>query len=357
MSTYAFASADTLIYAFTTQGSWRLGRLDLRSKTAGDFAMELAAVAHVRAKGKMIAVSYATPAFPTAIATIDINTGEPTPVRTSLPAQTLKDYEGYLSIPRPIEFATGNKDTAYGFVYPPTNKDWQGPAEEKPPLIVMSHGGPTSAANSGLKLNTQFWTSRGFYVLDVNYRGSTGYGRKYREKLNGQWGIFDVEDCIEGAKYLANESIIDGSKMAITGGSAGGYTTLCALTFREFFAVGASYYGVSDLVALTNTHKFESRYLDWLIEPYQPGSVLYHDRSPINYVHQLATPVIFFQGALDPAVPPDQATKMFLALAERKISTAAYIFQGEKHGFRQPRHKRIALEAELQFYLTNLLGK
>ena len=221
---------------------------------------------------------------------------------------------------------------------------------------MKSHGGPTAAANSGLDLSLQFWTSRGFAVLDVNYRGSTGYGRKYRQKLYGQWGVVDVADCIAGAKFLAACGEVDGNRLVVTGGSAGGYTTLCGLTFHTVFAAGASYYGISDLAALaTDTHKFELHYIDWLIERYQPGSSLYHDRSPINFVQNLSAPVIFFHGEDDPVVPVNQAKMMFSALEDRSIATCLLIFQGEKHGFRQSGHVRQSLEAELLFYAINLI--
>ena len=201
----------------------------------------------------------------------------------------------------------------------------------------------------------QFWTSRGFGVLDVNYRGSTGYGRKYREKLYGQWGVADVADCIAGAKFLAARGDIDGTKLAVTGRSAGGYTTLCALTFHTEFTAGASYFGISDLVAIaTETHKFELHYTDWLIEPFTPGSALYRDRSPINFVERLSVPLIFLHGELDQIVPINQAKKMYAALQQRNIPTCLLIFQGERHGFRQSLHVRQAIEAELIFYATNL---
>jgi dipeptidyl aminopeptidase/acylaminoacyl peptidase len=190
----------------------------------------------------------------------------------------------------------------------------------------------------------------------VNYRGSTGYGRKYREKLYGQWGVVDVADCIAGAKYLAGRGEVDGGKLMVTGSSASGYTTLCALTFHDVFAAGASYYGISDLSALaTDTHKFELHYTDWLIAPYVPGSALYHDRSPINFVDRLNAPVIFFHGEEDPVVPLNQAEVMFAALRKRDIPTCLVTFQGEKHGFRQASHIRQAIEAELLFYAINLL--
>jgi len=223
-------------------------------------------------------------------------------------------------------------------------------------LLVMSHGGPTSATNAGLSLAVQFWTSRGFAVVDVNYRGSSGYGRSYREKLDGQWGVHDVDDCVAAAKHLETQGDVDGSKLAITGGSAGGYTTLCALTFRRDFEAGASYYGISDLEALAaGTHKFESHYMDSLIGP--PGSPLYVQRSPINFVDKLSAPIIFLHGENDPVVPPEQAFKMYSSLLGRKIATCLLIFERERHGFKEAAHKRRALEAELLFYGMNLLRK
>ena len=221
-------------------------------------------------------------------------------------------------------------------------------------MLVKSHGGLTTATDLALNFSVQFWTSRGFCVLDVNYRGSTGYGRKYRERLYGQWGVIDVVDCISGAKFLAARGDVDSGRSAVTGGSAGGYTTLCGLTFHAEFAVGASYYGISDLAALaTETHKFELHYTDWLIEPFRPNSALYHDRSPINFTDRLSAPVIFLHGKDDQVVPINQAQGC-TALQRRNIPTCLLIFQDEKHGFRQSADLRQALEAELLFYSMNL---
>ena len=212
----------------------------------------------------MLRCSSATTAL--AITTVDVSTGRLSPIKYAILPTSLQQFESYFSEPQAIQFPTEDGEVAHAFYYPPNNPDWQAPCLEKPPLIVKSHGGPTAAANSGLDLSLQFWTSRGFAVLDVNYRGSTGYGRKYREKLYGQWGIVDVADCIAGAKFLAACGEVDRNRLVVTGGSAGGYTTLCGLTFHTVFAAGASYYGISDLVALaTETHKFELHYIDWLI--------------------------------------------------------------------------------------------
>jgi dipeptidyl aminopeptidase/acylaminoacyl peptidase len=215
----------------------------------------------------------------------------------------------------------------------------------------LSHGGPTAAASQALNLRTQYWTSRGFAVLDVNYRGSTGYGRAYRRKLDGQWGVSDVEDCIAGARYLVERGLADEQRLAIRGGSAGGYTTLCALTFHRLFRAGAVYYGVSDLEALArDTHKFEAHYLDRLVGPYETSRDRYRERSPIHHVDRLSCPVIFFQGLEDRVVPPDQTEKMVQALRTRNIPVAYVAFEGEQHGFRRAENIQRALEAEFWFY-------
>ena len=217
--------------------------------------------------------------------------------------------------------------------------------------MVKSHGGPTAATSTAFNLKIQYWTSRGFAVLDVNYGGSTGYGREYRERLRGQWGIVDVDDCANGAKYLAEQNQVDGDRLVINGGSAGGYTTLCALTFRDIFKAGASYYGVSDLEALaTDTHKFESRYLDSLIGPYPERRDLYVARSPIHATDRLSCPVIFFQGDEDKIVPPNQAERMVNALRARNLPVAYVLYAGEQHGFRKAENIKRTLDGEFYFY-------
>jgi dipeptidyl aminopeptidase/acylaminoacyl peptidase len=215
----------------------------------------------------------------------------------------------------------------------------------------MSHGGPTSMTSARFSLEIQFWTSRGFGVVDVNYGGSSGYGRPYRERLNGRWGIVDTEDCISAARFLAEHGDVDGHRLAIRGGSAGGYTTLCALVFHDDFAAGASYYGVADCEALaTDTHKFESRYLDGLIGPYPSAKDVYYARSPIHFVDRLSCPVILFQGLEDRVVPPSQAERMLSALRAKGLPVAYLAFDGEQHGFRKAETIQRALEAELYFY-------
>jgi dipeptidyl aminopeptidase/acylaminoacyl peptidase len=258
---------------------------------------------------------------------------------------------GYLSPPSAVEFPTENGLTAHAFYYPPKNRDYSAPENERPPLLVESHGGPTSSALTAMSLGIQYWTSRGIAVLDVNYGGSTGFGRAYRERLKGKWGIVDVDDCASGARYLVGRGEVDGDRLMITGGSAGGYTTLCALTFRDTFSAGASHYGVSDAEALAKeTHKFESRYLDGLMGPYPEKREVYFARSPINFPEQLSCPVIFFQGLEDKMVPPNQAEAMVEILRRKGIAVAYLAFAGEQHGFRQAKNIKRALDGELYFY-------
>ena len=258
---------------------------------------------------------------------------------------------GYLSRAEAVEFPTTNGGTAHALFYPPTNRDFVAPEGELPPLMVKSHGGPTSCSTSELALGAQFWTSRGFAVVDVNYGGSTGYGRAYRDRLDGNWGVVDTEDCIAAARYLAERGLVDGKRMAIRGGSAGGFTTLSALVFHDVFAAGASHYGVADLEALaTDTHKFEARYLDRLVGPYPARKDLYVARSPVHFVDRLSCPVILLQGSEDKVVPPSQSEAMVAALEAKGIPHAYVVFEGERHGFRQAANIQRALEVEYLFY-------
>jgi dipeptidyl aminopeptidase/acylaminoacyl peptidase len=241
--------------------------------------------------------------------------------------------------------------TAHAFYYPPKNKDYEAPEGEKPPLIVISHGGPTGATSSTLSLRIQYWTSRGIGVVDVNYGGSTGYGRAYRERLNGNWGVVDVDDCANAARFLVEQGKADGERLIIRGGSAGGYTTLAALTFRNVFKAGASYYGISDLEALEqDCHKFESRYNTSLIAPYPEAKALYVERSPIHHTQRLSCPIIMFQGMDDKVVPPNQAEMMLAAMREKGLPVAYIAFEGEGHGFRKAENIKRSLDAELYFY-------
>jgi dipeptidyl aminopeptidase/acylaminoacyl peptidase len=257
----------------------------------------------------------------------------------------------YISVPRLIEFPTEDALTAYGYFYPPVNPDHRAPDGELPPLLVWCHGGPTAMASPTIRLGTQYWTSRGFAVLDLDYGGSWGYGRAYRQRLNGRWGIVDVDDSVNGARFLAEQGLVDPARLAIRGASAGGYTTLCALTFRDVFATGASHFGVGDLAGLAaQTHKYESRYLDLLVGPYPQASAVYEERSPVHHSDKMNRPVIFFQGLDDKVVPVNQAETMVAALAAKGVPVAYLPFEGEGHGFRKAANIGRAMEAELYFY-------
>ncbi len=258
---------------------------------------------------------------------------------------------GYLSSPQHVVFPTTENGEAHAFYYEPTNQDFAAPEGEQPPLVVICHGGPTSASGTGLDFSTHYWTSRGFAVVDVNYRGSSGYGKAFRDALKGKWGIYDTDDCIAAAQYLIDQNLVDRDRVIIRGGSAGGYTTINALTFHDFFAAGAALYGIADLmVFIGDTHKFESRYLESLVGPYPAEAQRYHDRSAINFMNQLATPMIILQGLEDEIVPPSQAEIMVEALESKGLPYAYIGFPGEQHGFRQAANIIRAQEAELYFY-------
>jgi dipeptidyl aminopeptidase/acylaminoacyl peptidase len=299
------------------------------------------------AQGKVVFIG-GSPTQPSELVELDLATGKRSVLRRA--SEVIVDT-GYVTRSQPLEFPTTGGKTAYAIFYPPQNQDFNAPPESKPPLLVKSHGGPTAATSTSYSLSIQYWTSRGIAVLDVNYGGSTGYGREYRQRLDGNWGIVDVDDCEAGAKYLVDKGLVDGNRLAISGGSAGGYTTLCALTFRNSFKAGASYYGVSDLEALTrDTHKFESRYLDRLIGAYPEMKELYIQRSPIHFTENMACPVIFFQGLEDKIVPPNQAEMMVDVLRNKGLPVAYVAFAEEQHGFRKAENIKSALEGELYFY-------
>ncbi|GLI71395.1 hypothetical protein VaNZ11_016593 [Volvox africanus] len=262
--------------------------------------------------------------------------------------------DGYISVPEPIEFPTvfnGQPSTAHMLYYPPKNKDFTFPQGTLPPLLVEIHGGPTSSAVPALKPLFQYWTSRGFAIADVNYGGSTGYGTAYRNRLNGRWGEVDVQDCSAAAEWLASEGRVDPRRICISGGSAGGFTTLACLAFRKTFSAGASLYGVADLKLLADhTHKFESRYLDSMVGPLPDAAAVYDARSPLKHPEGFSAPVIFFQGDQDKIVPPEQAVAMYNAVKAAGLPTALVMMAGEQHGFRQATSIRTALEGELYFY-------
>ena len=349
-ATYAFLEGGAIACVRCEGAEERLFLLQPEGWEPGDLELPFTSFGYpvLSAHGEAVAFAAASPEGETAIVLHDVTRGETEVVRTS--SEEPVD-PAYVSRPRPIEFPTGEGSVAYGFYYPPANPGFSAPEGELPPLIVESHGGPTSHVTPALSREFLYWTSRGIGVVDVNYRGSSGYGREYRNQLRGTWGVVDNEDCLNAALYLAEQGEADPARLAIRGGSAGGYATLCALTFHDGFAAGASYYGVADAEALArDTHKFESRYLDRLIGPYPERADLYRERSPINYVEQLKVPVILLQGLEDKVVPPNQAETMAAALERNGVPYAYLPFAGEQHGFRKAETNIRCLEAELYFY-------
>ncbi len=348
MSTFGFSRDGDLIAAFCREGLWRLARLSPSGAAPQLFDLDYTDISAVRVDGERVVFLGAGPRTPMSVVSLDCSTGTVAVIKMSLRV----DYaQTYLSVPESISFPTGNGESAHGFYYPPASGEFVGPPDEKPPLIVIGHGGPTGASTPVYKAGTQFWTTRGFAVLDVNYRGSTGYGRPYRESLYGRWGEADVEDCVAGARYLADKGWVDRRRLAIRGSSAGGYTALAAITFHDTFRCAASYYGISELSSLAkDTHKFEARYLDKLIGPYPAARSIYEERSPLLHVDRLSCPVIFFQGLEDKVVPPSQADRLVDALREKGVPVAYLKFEGEQHGFRKAETIQRTLDAEWYFY-------
>ncbi len=350
-SQYAFIDESHIICAYIEKGFFRLGILNTETKKLEKIVSSFTYISSVRATATKAYFIAASATESAAVIEFDLETRQFTTLRKST---DLEIDPGYISIPQAIEFPTTLPNTnhqqptttSHAFYYPPTNKDFVAPDGELPPLIVEIHGGPTSQTYPIFSLGHQYWTSRGFAVLDVNYGGSTGYGREYRERLRNNWGVVDVEDCVNGAKYLVEQGLADPKRLCITGGSAGGYTTLAALTFKNIFSAGASHYGVSDLQALDDdTHKFESRYTFGLVP-----KELYDERSPIHHTDKLNVPVIFFQGLEDKIVPPNQAELMVDALRKKGLPVAYVTFAEEGHGFRQAANIKRALDGELYFY-------
>ena len=353
MSTYAVIDAQHLICTYIEKGIGRIGILDLEAGALDRIDVPYTWFASVHVSGKRAFFVAGSPAEPAAVVALDIGSRRLEVVRR---CTDLRFDPDDVSIPEPIEFPTTGGLVAHAFFYPPKNRAFAPLPGEKPPLLVKVHGGPTAATSNVFAFGVQYWTSRGFAVLDVNYGGSTGYGRKYRERLRGNWGIVDVDDCVNGALHLAQRGDVDADRLAITGGSAGGYTTLSALTFRDVFKAGASHYGIGDLERLAhdaqtgNHHKFESRYTDGLVAPYPERVDLHRARSPIHFTDRLSCPIIFFQGMNDKVVLPNQAERMVEALRRKRLPVAYVPFEGEGHGFRQAANIKRALDAELYFY-------
>ncbi len=352
MASYAFLDDGRIACLWNRDGVQHVALLDPRSGELLDLDLPYDAIDEpfMAAEGQTFAFIGSSASAPAQVVLLDFLARSVDVLKVS---EEITVAAEYLSAPRAIEFPTEGGLTAHAFFYPPANKDVTGPPDELPPLIVMSHGGPTSAASAAFDLGVRFWTSRGFAVVDVNYGGSTGYGRRYRERLNGTWGVVDTMDCINAARHLAESGEVNGERLLIRGGSAGGYTTLCALTFHDRFAAGASYYGISDLEPFAKpggTHKFESRYEHTLVGPYPEAADLYRARSPIHFVDLISCPMILLQGAEDEVVPPAQSEILVDALEAKGLPYAYLLFPGEQHGFRKAEHIIRAHEAELSFY-------
>ena len=351
-SRFALLADGRVVFAYGRAGADRLAVLDADGGVR-ELDVPFSVFRYLTAQGTSVVCVAGSPSSEPVVLRVDVDGGEPEILR---PARDLGLDPAWFSQPEHVTFPTEDRGTgigvAHALVYPPTNPDVSAPDGDLPPLMVVVHGGPTANAVPVLNVGVQYWTSRGFCVADVDYRGSTGYGRRYRDSLQGRWGILDLDDVVACARHLADRGRVDPARMAIRGGSAGGYTTLAALTMRPgVFTAGASHYGVADLGALAaETHKFESRYLDCLVAPWPSGRAVYDERSPINHVDALDTPLAVFQGEEDAVVPPDQAEAIVAALREKGVPHAYLLFPGEQHGFRKAENIRAALDGELSFY-------
>ncbi len=347
-SNFVFSGKDKIVCVYSQNGSDRLAYLSMNDGALTQIDLPFSSIRSLSITGDQLYFIAGAPDMPASLIQYNLKTRQWEILKKS---RELNIDPSYLSIPKAVEFPTEGGVTAHAFYYPPTNPKFQGMPEEKPPLLVLAHGGPTAQVTSLFNLEIQYWTSRGIAVIDVNYGGSSGYGRAYRDRLKGKWGVVDVDDCINAALYCVREGLADRTRLAIEGGSAGGYTTLAALTFRDVFQAGASLYGISDLEALTrDTHKFELRYPDQLIGPYPAARDLYVQRSPIHHVEQIKSPIILLQGDEDPIVPPSQSEKMYQSLKSRGIATAYLLFPQEQHGFRRSENIQRAIEAESYFF-------
>ncbi|MDQ3548708.1 MAG: prolyl oligopeptidase family serine peptidase [Chloroflexota bacterium] len=351
MASYIFISAGRIACVVNENGVERLGIITPGIDIIMPLDTPFTAFGHIASDGgDRLALLAGGPAQQMSVVLLDLS-GETAEIEIVQRGNDTQIDPGYLSPAQPIEFPTGGSLTAHALYYAPVNRDFEASEGELPPLLVISHGGPTGASGGELDLSIQFWTSCGIAVVDVNYGGSTGYGRAYRERLKGNWGIVDVEDCANAARYLAQQGLADSTRLAIRGGSAGGYTTLAALAFTDLFAAGASYYGVADLELLAKeTHKFESRYLDGLVGPYPEARDAYIERSPLHHTDRLSSPMIIFQGLEDKVVPPSQAEALVAALAAKGLPYAYLAYEGEQHGFRRAENIKRSLDAELYFY-------
>ncbi|WP_242968405.1 S9 family peptidase [Sulfobacillus sp. hq2] len=353
LANYVYKNADTIVATYFHHGTWHIGLLNIPAQHLDEIVTPYTFFTHPVLDHDSIFVIAGSWTQPEALVELPLTRGVPTLIKSS---QMLPIDSQDISVPQLLEFPTEQGQSSYMTFYPPTNHNVIAPEGERPPLIVISHGGPTSASNPLFQIGIQYWTTRGFAVADVNYGGSTGYGRAYRERLMGQWGIVDVDDCTNAAIFLAQHGLVDPNRMVIRGGSAGGFTTLACLTFKKVFKAGASYYGVSDIGALAReTHKFESRYMDNLVGPWPEAKSVYIERSPLYHAENITAPIIFFQGLDDKIVPPNQAEMMVNKMKSNHIPVAYLAFAGEGHGFRQAENIQRATEAELYFY-SRILG-
>ncbi len=351
LSRYDFLADGRLACIYTQNGVDRLGLIDPERGELTPIETPFTAFypAQLRSDGEFeLGFIASSPRHSQALYRLQVATYEVSLVHHP---SSVEIEDEYISVPEPFDFSSEGDKRAHAFFYPPKNASYRGPEGSRPPLIVTVHGGPTSAAAVQLHLERSYWTSRGFAVADVNYSGSAGYGRSYRDRLKGRLGEIDVFDCVQAARYLAEQEIVDSERLIITGGSAGGYVVLCALAFHDVFTAGASYYGVADAAALAeHTHKFEANYLDTLIAPYPEAAEVYRARSPIHATDRFRRPLIIFQGSEDEIVPPEQGRALAKALDELRLPYAYLEFEGEQHGFRRQETVERALSAELYFY-------
>ena len=353
MRFYAFAGPDEILCLYSEPSGTKLGRIDLSEGRMQQVELLYSSLNNVQASGRRVAMFAASSTLAERVLTLDLDSGAQEVVRVS---NTAHVDPGSLSIPKAIEFPTEGGLTAHATYYPPKNLDFAAPPGEKPPLVVHCHGGPTASGGPTFAFEYQYWTSRGIAVVDVNYGGSSGYGRAYRMRLNGNWGVVDVDDCINAARYLVGQGLADGDRVSITGGSAGGFTVLLSLTKRKFYNAGASHFGIGDLeLFIKETHKFEAHYVDTLVGPYPERADLYRDRSAVNFADNLEVPVILFQGLEDEVVPPSQAEEFVAVCKKKKLPFAYVAFEGEQHGFRQEKNIRRSIEGEM-YFLSRIFG-
>jgi len=350
---YDFSGPDEIVCIYGEKSGTKLGRIDLNTGRLQPIELLYSTLFNLQVSGRRAAMYASSSTLAERVLVVDLDTLAQEVVKVANPAHI---DPGYFSIPKPIEFPTENGLTAHAFYYPPHNHDFEAPAGEKPPLMVICHGGPTGSAGPTYPFEYQYWTSRGVALVDVNYGGSAGYGRAYRNRLNGQWGVVDVDDCVNAARYLAGQGFVDPDRVSITGGSAGGFTVLLSLTKRDFYDAGSSQFGIGDLeLFVKETHKFESRYCETLLGPYPERTEIYRDRSAIHFADQISAPVILFQGLEDKVVPPSQAETFVEVCKQKKLPYAYVAYEGEQHGFRQDKNIRRTFEGEL-YFLSRIFG-